>query len=186
VNQCQGAIDHYAPGPDGAVVRGRRAPGAPGPAVPRLLDRLPVGLVRIELVAQPALEDASFDLLPSATGELSHRVKRRLDRDLAVRYDLGALAADFHVSTRTLLRRFRAETGLTPLGYLHTARIRRARHLLESTDRTAASIAAEVGYDDPGSFTGVFARHTTRLPQRLPAGHGDQRAVIARLRAARP
>jgi transcriptional regulator GlxA family with amidase domain len=117
------------------------------------------------------------DLLPVTAGELSHGVKRRLDRNLAVRYDLGALAADFHVSTRTLLRRFRAETGLTPLGYLHTARIRRARHLLESTDRTVASIAAEVGYDDPGSFAAVFARHTTQRPR-------DYRSAFRRVTAA--
>ncbi|MFD6812509.1 helix-turn-helix domain-containing protein, partial [Streptomyces anthocyanicus] len=66
--------------------------------------------------------------------------------------------------TRTLLRRFGAETGRTPLAYLHTARVRRARHLLETTDRTIAAIAADVGYRDPGTFSAVFTRHAGRRP----------------------
>lgn len=42
--------------------------------------------------------------------------------------------------------------------------VRRARHLLETTDRTVASIAAGVGYRDPGAFSAVFTRHTGRRP----------------------
>ncbi|GAA4966852.1 GlxA family transcriptional regulator [Yinghuangia aomiensis] len=103
-------------------------------------------------------------LLPPAGGDFAHEVRRWLDRRLADRYDLPALAAAFHVSTRTMLRRFGAETGGTPLTYLHTARVRRARQLLETTDRTVAAIAAEVGYRTPGSFGQVFARHTGRGP----------------------
>lgn len=104
-------------------------------------------------------------LLPVGTGELSPGVKNWLDRHLAARYDLDALAATFHVSSRTLLRRFRAETGLTPLGYLQAARVQRARHLLETTDRTIAGIAAEVGYQDAGTFTTIFTRLTTQRPR---------------------
>ncbi|MFD5427580.1 GlxA family transcriptional regulator [Streptomyces sp. NPDC127084] len=104
-------------------------------------------------------------LIPATGREFSLGVKRRLDRQLAARYDLPALAREFHVSTRTLLRRFGGETGETPLAYLHTARVRRARHLLESTDKTVTAIAAEVGYRDAGAFGGIFARHTGQRPR---------------------
>lgn len=104
------------------------------------------------------------ELLPTVGKGFARDVKRWLDQNLAVRYDLAALAQEFGVSTRTMLRRFGDETGETPLGYLHSARVRRARHLLETTDRTVASIAAEVGYRDPGAFGGVFARHTGQRP----------------------
>jgi transcriptional regulator GlxA family with amidase domain len=103
-------------------------------------------------------------LLPTAGREFSRGVRRWLDQRLGARYDLSALAREFHVSTRTLLRRFGDETGETPLAYLQTARVRRAGHLLETTDRTVASIAADVGYRDPGAFSGVFARHTGLRP----------------------
>ncbi|MFH8795891.1 GlxA family transcriptional regulator [Streptomyces sp. NPDC017941] len=103
-------------------------------------------------------------LLPAVGRGFSLGVKRRLDQNLGDRYDLPALAREFQVSTRTMLRRFGDETGETPLAYLQGARVRRARRLLETTDRTVASIAADVGYRDAGTFSGIFARHTGRRP----------------------
>lgn len=104
------------------------------------------------------------ELLPRPGSAFAQRVMRRLDQDLAARYDLTALAAAFGVSTRTLLRRFADETGHSPLAHLQAARVRRARHLLETTDRTVAAVAAAVGYRDPGTFAALFARHTGRRP----------------------
>ncbi|HEY3466324.1 MAG TPA: helix-turn-helix domain-containing protein [Amycolatopsis sp.] len=112
-------------------------------------------------------------LLPQPGNEFSRRVMRRLDQNLADRYDLGALAATFNVSTRTLLRRFADETGRSPLAHLQSSRVRRARHLLETTDRTVASIAAAVGYRDAGTFTALFAKHTGQRPR-------DYRAAFRR------
>ncbi|MFJ7498056.1 helix-turn-helix domain-containing protein [Streptomyces sp. NPDC097727] len=45
------------------------------------------------------------------------------------------------------------------------ARVRRARLLLENTDRTVAGIAAELGYTDPSTFSAVFARWTGCRPR---------------------
>ncbi|MFF3755520.1 GlxA family transcriptional regulator [Streptomyces sp. NPDC002185] len=104
-------------------------------------------------------------LLPRPGNEFSRRVMRHLDQNLSARYDLAALADTFRVSTRTLLRRFAASTGRSPLQYLQTARVRRARHLLETTDRTVASIATAVGYKDPGTFAALFTKHTGRRPR---------------------
>jgi transcriptional regulator GlxA family with amidase domain len=143
--------------------------GHDGPRVAR-------GTARIALVDDARSTQAPYvdaELLPAAGEEFSREVKRWLDRNLDRRYDLAALARTFHVSTRTVLRRFRQETGQTPLAYLHAARVRRARHLLETTDRTVAHIAADLGYTDPGAFSAVFARHTGRRPR-------DYRAAFQR------
>ncbi|ARZ72220.1 helix-turn-helix domain-containing protein [Streptomyces sp. HU2014] len=104
-------------------------------------------------------------LLPQPGNEFSRRVMRRLDQNLAARYDLAALSDTFNVSTRTLLRRFADETGRSPLEYLQSSRVRRARHLLETTDRTVASISTAVGYRDSGTFAALFAKHTGRRPR---------------------
>lgn len=112
-------------------------------------------------------------LLPRPGNAFSHKVMRRLDQNLAARYDLTALADAFHVSTRTLLRRFADETGRSPLAYLQSARVRRARHLLETTDRTVAAISTAVGYRDSGTFAALFARHTGQRPR-------DYRATFRR------
>ncbi|MGH3862200.1 GlxA family transcriptional regulator [Actinokineospora sp.] len=112
-------------------------------------------------------------LLPRPGSDFSHQVMRRLDQNLSARYDLAALADTFTVSTRTLLRRFAEEAGQSPLDYLRSARVRRARHLLETTDRTVAAISAAVGYRDPGTFATLFAEHTGRRPR-------DYRAAFRR------
>lgn len=104
-------------------------------------------------------------LLPALGAEFSQSVKRWLEQHLCERYDLGLLAEAFQVSTRTMLRRFRDETGESPLAYLQAARVRKAEHLLETTDRTVARIAADVGYRDPGTFSAVFTRITGRRPR---------------------
>ncbi|MEU9176056.1 helix-turn-helix domain-containing protein [Streptomyces sp. NPDC048550] len=130
------------------------------------------GTARIALVDDARSTQAPYvdpGLLPSPGSGFSADVKRWLDQNLQARYDLPALALAFGVSTRTMLRRFGDEAGRTPLAYLQAARVRRARHLLEATDRSVAGIAADVGYRDPGTFSGIFARHTGRRPREYRA-----------------
>ncbi len=115
-------------------------------------------------------------LLPQPGNTFSRKVMRHLEQHLTARYDLAGLASTFHVSTRTLLRRFANETGRTPLDHLQAARVRRARHLLETTDRTVTSICAAVGYRDPGTFAALFTKHTGQRP-------GDYRATFHRDRS---
>ncbi|MCH0564623.1 GlxA family transcriptional regulator [Streptomyces sp. MUM 2J] len=127
---------------------------------------------RIALVDDARSTQAPYvdsELLPTVGRDFSLSVKRWLDRNLSTRYDLPTLAQEFHVSTRTMLRRFGDEAGQTPLAYLQTARVRRARLLLETTDRTVSGIAADVGYHDPGAFSDIFTRHTGQRPREYRA-----------------
>jgi transcriptional regulator GlxA family with amidase domain len=48
-------------------------------------------------------------------------------------FDVDELAQRAHMSPRTFARRFREQTGTTPLQWLMTVRIRRAQELLETT-----------------------------------------------------
>jgi len=83
---------------------------------------------------------------------------------LAQRYNLGELARAFHLSSRTLLRRFSAETGRTPLELLQDLRVEKARRLLESTTLSVAQVAEQVGYLDVATFSRLFARRTQLTP----------------------
>jgi transcriptional regulator GlxA family with amidase domain len=157
-----------------------------GPRVARATARL--ALIDDARSSQSPYVDAA--LLPRPGSAFSRRVMRHLDDHLAERYDLAALAGAFHVSTRTVLRRFAAETGSTPLDYLQAARVRRAGQLLETTTRTVASIAASVGYRDPGTFAALFRRHTGQRPaeyratfRRSATGRSE---VVSRRRGRRP
>jgi len=121
---------------------------------------------RIALLEERASQTPYVDpaLLPAPGQSFAARVQRRLDQHLAEPYDLDRLAAAFHVSTRTLLRRFRAETGTTPLGHLQRTRIRRAQRLLETTDLALGQVCAQVGYADAATFGRLFRREVGLTP----------------------
>jgi len=59
-------------------------------------------------------------------------------------------------------RRFQQLLRITPTQYLRTTRIEAARHLLSTTSRELADIAAAVGFSDQSHFTKCF-RQTTGL-----------------------
>ncbi|MGY1618559.1 GlxA family transcriptional regulator [Geodermatophilus sp. SYSU D00691] len=65
---------------------------------------------------------------------------------------LADLAGHAHLSVRTFTRRFREETGDSPLRWLAAQRISLARHLLESTDAPVDQVAAQAGFGTPASL----------------------------------
>jgi transcriptional regulator GlxA family with amidase domain len=89
--------------------------------------------------------------------------RARLDRPLTVE----ALARRAGLSTRQLVRRVRAETGATPLEWLHGQRVRLAQELLESTDATVEQIAARCGM---GTAT-TLRRHFHRVAGVSPLAY---------------
>jgi len=82
-----------------------------------------------------------------------------LDRPI----DLDTLAAQMCISTRTLSRRFREQTGTTAIQWLLGARIRRAQELLETSSASIEEIAAAAGFESPITFRIRFQR-VTGLP----------------------
>jgi transcriptional regulator GlxA family with amidase domain len=71
---------------------------------------------------------------------------------LAEPLPLAGLAAHARMSVRTFTRRFREETGLSPLRWLAQQRIALARRLLESTDVSIDRVAADAGFGTPASL----------------------------------
>ena len=94
----------------------------------------------------------------------SQSVSRWLGQRLAEPYSLDRLAQALNVSSRTLLRRFKAQTGRTPLEHLQDLRIGRAKQLLEASDLGLGEVAREVGYLDLATFTRLFARKAQITP----------------------
>jgi transcriptional regulator GlxA family with amidase domain len=78
---------------------------------------------------------------------------------------LDDLAARAGLSTRTLNRRFREQTGTTPLQWLHRVRVHHAQYLLETTTHPVDRIAGQVGFGSPTAFRDRFKRLTGTSPQ---------------------
>jgi transcriptional regulator GlxA family with amidase domain len=96
--------------------------------------------------------------LPRADGEtlgpLLDWALARLDEPLT----LPDLAKHANVSVRTLVRRFAAATGTTPLQWLLAQRVRRAQHLLESSDEPVERIASLAGFGTAANLRQHFTR----------------------------
>lgn len=81
-----------------------------------------------------------------------------LEEHLAEELTLDRIADRAACSSRTLSRRFREQTGSTPLQWLTRARVRRAQHLLETTGHPVERIGTLVGFTAPSTFRDRFAR----------------------------
>ncbi|MER7007167.1 helix-turn-helix domain-containing protein [Dactylosporangium sp. NPDC000555] len=83
--------------------------------------------------------------------------------------DVGALAAEVHLSRRTFDRRFREATGCSPLQWLLTQRVLRAQHLLSSTDAVIDVVARACGFADGVALRPHFRRVVGVPPQTYRA-----------------
>jgi transcriptional regulator GlxA family with amidase domain len=95
----------------------------------------------------PACEDDSLrDTLDWATEHLDEP------------HTVASLASRSFMSPRTFARRFTTETGTTPVQWLVTQRVLRARHLLEESDLDLESVAAECGFGSAALLRHHFRR----------------------------
>ena len=84
----------------------------------------------------------------------------RLDEPLTV----SQLAAHACTSERTFNRRFRQETGTTPLKWLHAQRVDHARRLLEASDLPVEAVAQRCGFGSAAILRQHFRRATSTTP----------------------
>ncbi|RDI54307.1 GlxA family transcriptional regulator [Nocardia mexicana] len=84
----------------------------------------------------------------------------RLEKPLTI----GDLAKQAGMSERTLARRFHAELGVTPLRWLHSQRILRARELLEATDFPVELVADRCGLGSAANLRIHFGREVGIAP----------------------
>jgi transcriptional regulator GlxA family with amidase domain len=101
--------------------------------------------------------------LPASAGSLEPTRRWALER-LAEPLDVAAMARHAGVSPRTFARRFRAETGTTPLQWLLSQRVLEARRLLEATDLPVDEVAWRVGFGTAASLRDHFRRATSTTP----------------------
>ncbi|MDL5205630.1 helix-turn-helix domain-containing protein [Streptomyces sp. ALI-76-A] len=106
---------------------------------------------------------------PVPRGSTLEPLMEWIEDNLAENLTLTALAARSGMSERTFGRRFREQTGTTPLQWLLRARVRRAQYLLENSDHPVERIARQAGFGSPTSFRERFRRVVGTTPQAYRA-----------------
>jgi transcriptional regulator GlxA family with amidase domain len=105
-------------------------------------------------------------ILPKDHGDpLVVKAQEWIEQHYTQTIDYDYLAEKFRMSRRSLERRFKIATGVTPLGYLQQLRVETAKSLLEDGSQTFNEITYQVGYEDIPFFRKVFIKLTGLRPK---------------------
>jgi transcriptional regulator GlxA family with amidase domain len=123
---------------------------------------------------------------PSPDGASLAPLLRWLEEHLHDDLALARIARRAAMSIRNLNRRFREQTGATPLHWVHRARVRRAQLLLETTAHSVEGIAATVGFRSVTAFREHFRRVAATSPQAYRRSFRSKPARAPRPARRRP
>jgi transcriptional regulator GlxA family with amidase domain len=111
---------------------------------------------------------SQFSTMLSAQAHASHRLRDLMSwivdnptGDLRV----AALAARVNMSERNFTRRFRSDTGMTPAEFVESARLDRARLLLEETEWPISKLAQQSGFGSVDGLERTFVRRLDTTPR---------------------
>jgi transcriptional regulator GlxA family with amidase domain len=103
-------------------------------------------------------------MLEKPRHSLGEKITRFLERELHNQISVSRLASHCGTSERSLLRHFRSQYGVSPLGYIQHLRVERAKALLEATQLSFDEVVERCGYSDVPSFRKLFKRETSLTP----------------------
>jgi transcriptional regulator GlxA family with amidase domain len=96
--------------------------------------------------------------------EVVAQLQQWLQSHLSSPVSMAQLAKKVQMSPRTLNRRFKRATGMTPLSYLQSLRIAGAKDLLRHSNLTVGDIAWQQGIQDVSYFSQLFRRYSGMSP----------------------
>lgn len=118
-------------------------------------------------------EGVVSQLLVSATTSMSpailHAVSYMADH-LAERISLQKLSEESGLGKYSLCRGFKKETGMSPVQFLTSMRIERAKKLLRESPLSVSLISREVGFNDLSNFIKYFKQLTGFTPTAYRKG----------------
>lgn len=87
-----------------------------------------------------------------------------IDKNEGKDMSLEALCAHFHFSKNHVISVIKKETGMTPVKYINSVKLKHARYLLEATSDSIESISLVCGFSDYSHFYKLFCRETGISP----------------------
>ena len=106
----------------------------------------------------------SWSMPRSHGDEAILRAQDWMEKNFTTQQGIDELAERFDFGVRNFKRRFKAATGYSPLSYLQTLRLEKAKYLLETTNLSVDAITSRVGYEDSNSFRRLFCQRVGISP----------------------
>ena len=115
--------------------------------------------------ALPAGEDAKPVKLTTQNSLFMDSLKEAVRNNMSnPNLKMDDLGEQLGISRVQLYRKVKVLTGLSPIELLRQMRLERGKVLLNSTTKTVAEIAFEVGFGTPSYFTSCFKKQYGKLP----------------------
>lgn len=108
-----------------------------------------------------------------------NRAQHWLETHYTKAFDLDSFSGRMNLTPRTLMRRFKQATGMTPLQYQQRLRVEAAKEELESSQSAVNQIVWHIGYEDVSSFQRLFKRETGLTMVEYRQRFGGRRYEIA-------
>ena len=93
-------------------------------------------------------------------------IEQYLNEHFRENISLQSLSEIVHFSKYYLAHAFKEYKGMSPINYLTQVRINEAKHLLETTDFSAAKIANLTGFSSHSYFSQIFHKETGLTPNK--------------------
>ncbi|TKI04868.1 AraC family transcriptional regulator [Martelella alba] len=116
------------------------------------------------------LQDSCKDALFALANRQSHfnqiaKILKKIERQFADNLTIEQLAAEVNMSLSAFHHNFKAVTSTSPLQYLKTYRLHKARVLMLHDGLNAGTAALRVGYESPSQFSREFKRYFGVTPR---------------------
>lgn len=125
------------------------------------------------IVEKAAMHMSSYRELK--TGGLAGQAKEYIKANYSRQITLEDVARDINVSPQYLSKLFKDETGENFIDYLTCIRIKIAKKLLESSDKSIKEISYSIGYSDPNYFSRIFKKIVGVTPTEYKEDFLNQR-----------
>lgn len=115
-------------------------------------------------------EDEQFASLAARLGTRNDKLVRAvafLERHMELEFNLDACADHIEVSRRQLERLFQQYLAQTPLQYLNSLRLQKARSLLAETNMSVIDVAVACGFGSSAHFSKIFRSQYGITPYRF-------------------
>lgn len=105
--------------------------------------------------------------VPSENQVLLQAVMNSINKHISDdEFDLDKLASELMISKSTLHRKIKAITGLTPLDFIRSIKMKKASELLLTHTMNISEVAYAVGYNNPKYFTTCFKEEFGKTPSQ--------------------
>lgn len=118
------------------------------------------------------IENQSLALAPINQKErkntaLANSIKYYLEAHHSEDISLDSLSSSMYISPTYMSKLFKQETGDSPINYLISVRMEKAKELLTNQELTIKEVATSVGYQDAYHFSKLFKKWTGTSPREF-------------------